>query len=297
MSVLWTPAEERGRRLKGWYDFSRVHLGEPDLTDGPYRVQGFRGLAGNGVDLGSGQPAPTRRPANGGARINGKPALYIDGAFNESINDDGTPNPYNTFTPRGFSMTVVFRAGAWVNGLAGDGSGTYIMDRQGSGSESRLMSLKAVSNVWTFQTRDDSGTSGVTGASVVAATAGRVEIIRVNYSNAAGLYQAFSRGERMFSIAPIGDISLDAIRFGYPNGAGGGNFALAEWVLVNDGLDNRLSERIDGYLAHKWGVPLVGSHPNAARPPLARARLDVIGAVPALYPYVTLRLTARRVLL
>lgn len=261
----WTPDAERARRLQAWYDASTIRTISDPSGFAPQTSQwadrSALGRAATAVTSGS---APTHSVT----RIAGRPVVRFPDTSERLIQSAGGAGPYNITTDKGWVVACVFRARTYSNGAATDGAGTYIFDRNvGGGNDNPIASLKAIGDEWRVQHRNDSG-SGLTSLFVAPIVLGRPELVSFSYldARASTALQTFSRGALAATGAAIGAITLSPIRFGYGGGnTGASDFDIAEYVVFNDGGDTRLRQRIEGYLAQKWEIPLAPGHPYASR--------------------------------
>lgn len=270
---LWTPRAEVGRRLRAWYDFSdvgdvqRVH----DSANPGNVVNTVRDRSGAARTLT--QTINYLRPRFAQTRIAGRPVTTIAGGdFLDAVNTSS--NAYNVGA-RGFMVAAVFRINAYTNGASNDGEGTYIWDRNSTGSGLPLWSLKCIGGNVAIQTRDNVG-NYLLGLTCHGITAGRVELHSSRWCRPAddpqGLNaRAWRAGASVYAAAfgDTTDLHPDSAKFGYGiSFTGTSNVDDGEFVFFNDGLDNGLRQRVEGYLAYKWGVRLAAGHPYYQRPPL-----------------------------
>lgn len=267
----WTP-QLIGPRLRAWHDAADVVT--VSRTTGTNNLTGLRDKS----TLHGALVAGGTNPRWGQRRFNGLPVMSFDGNNSEYVSSTVTgTNPYSVIpSGRGFIACFVAFPETWVDGGSVDGTGTYFVDRDStSGSGNPLWSFKMSggSNYMSVQRRSDSGTN--IGSDVLyQLTSGVPFIMCARYCDYTldvdgyGL-RAWANGLlcRVLS-ANYGGISPDAVRFGYSANAGSASFnSVGEYIFCADAFDNKLRQRIEGYLSWKWGVRLTTSHPYAQRAP------------------------------
>jgi hypothetical protein len=293
---LWTPAQERLRRVRGWYDAALA----PSITttpsvDTPARVVyawGDRSGLANKLE----QATDGRRPEMG--QINGRRAVKVFQYDYEYLTANApSANPYSVTNASGFVMFCVFRADVVAtNGTVGDGAGTYLWDRYHLTGRTPISSLKVQGSDWCWQTRTDGGSYLNDSPNLFPVVLGKTELVSLGYTSAAAVTtRAWRDGKQVFSASTInGAFSPELPCFGKSDSTTitGSSVSIGEWVIINDANDTRLRQQIEGYLAHKWGVRLSSGHPYAFAPPM-------VGSATSLWPLTrytqaTLNVTARR---
>ena len=279
--VLWTPAMERGTRLQCWLDaddtrtverFHNSSFGERQLQLVYDKAQGH--LASVSAIADDRRPQwVSVREANYRHMIKMWQTDYV---FLDA-NGEGAmiDNPFSI----GSKGTVILCVGMvreWQGGTIDSGNGTYLIDRAGN-LGNPLMSIKCdTSGFWCIQMRDNGGTginnSPMTTRSIVG---GRMELFSIAHTSASTTpvtHRVWAAGTSVYAANPsgLGMITLQYPRIGYGAQTTAASDAyVGEYIVCNDGEDDRLRQRIEGYLAHKWNIRLATNHPYYNRPPLS----------------------------
>jgi hypothetical protein len=279
---LWTPAIERGRRLRAWYDAAdTATVGRVWNATTGYETKSVdtwsdkSGLARTmfAPDAFS-RPGYRRNPV---CMLNGMPTISFWHSDGERMNA-GNFSGANALgvSDKGFCVIAVVRARQWLSGGPGDGSGTYAWDRSAGDTGLPLWSCKVISGNWAMQVRSNTG-EHLEGWQLRPVVAGRAVILSSHYRFGDPLgfnFRGWVSGElAQQQVASWGLIHPDPPRLGYGVGTpAASDVDIAEYIFLNDGEDHGLRERTEGYLAHKWGIELWRGHPCATVPPSVIAR-------------------------
>lgn len=191
--------------------------------------------------------------------INGNPVLR----FSSDQFLDGLAVP-GVGPTESFYMFVVFRQNSYVAGGTGDGSGTFIVDRP-TGTNN-LMSFKIVNtDKYFYQKRNDAGGSLTGPVSVTSAPTNTFSII--DFFRNVGISYGIHINGRL-DVTSGGDsenITGPNIRIGRhattTNGGLNGDFA--EAIIYNTNLTGSDRQRVESYLALKYGVTLDQTTPTS----------------------------------
>ncbi len=184
--------------------------------------------------------------------INGNPVLR----FSSDQFLDGLAAP-GVGPTESFYMFLVFKQNSYVAGGTADGNGTFIIDRP-TGTNN-LMSFKIVNtDKYFYQKRNDAGGSLTGPVSVVSAPTGTFTVIDY-FRNVGTSYGIHINGR--LDVTSGGDsegITGPNIRIGRhattTNGGLNGDFA--ETIIYNTVLSNADRNRVESYLALKYGITL-----------------------------------------
>jgi len=136
--------------------------------------------------------------------------------------------------------------------------------------------------------RYGTGPSGsINGGTVTTGTTYMLEYVFNGTGNTISFYQSgtvSSSGIPQFTYSAGGSISL----IGSYGGGGYLQGQIYEMIVYNTALTNNQRQSIEGYLAWKWGITLVNTHPYYSAPPLQYTRgailppptLNVFGRLP-----------------
>ncbi len=189
--------------------------------------------------------------------INGNPALEFDGS--KFLDTESVPGIGNT---ESFYMFLVFKQNSYqTDGGTLDGSGTFIIDRPTA--TLNLTSFKIVNTDKYFYQRreDDNNNLGgpvsvtpVNTTSFVITDYYRNRISGSNYRE--GIY--LDGALEIDQAGPTGDIPGPHIRIGRhaTNTTGGLNGYFAEMAVYNTNLSTSNRQRVESYLAIKYGITL-----------------------------------------
>jgi hypothetical protein len=273
---MWTPAL---MRTALWLD--AADLSTISTATG---VSELRDKSGNGRNFsqGTGGNQPILTPDG----LNGRPVLTFNGSqFLNSVSPAATWNfLHNT---NGSTVFAVWRAGnvsdpnaiyglMGNNAAASGNTGFYIVydDRASSSRNNRMLTqisrgVSGATSVF-IETADGAHppNTPVMLTHIAApgnATAASRSVLRINRTVVANNVDtnAPSAGNASFALQIGGVGNNIALHTGY----------IAEIVVLSSNVSDPDGLRIQGYLAHKWGLPglLVASHPYINRPPLIGA--------------------------
>lgn len=206
----------------------------------------------SGINNHANQLTPTNQPIYRTNIINGNPVLrFNNNQFVDATTVAGVgPND-------NLHMFLVFKQNSYTAGGTGDGSGTYIIDR--TSGTNNLMSFKMAStNKYFYQKRNDGGGSLTGPLSVTAATNGPF-LITSYYRNFNVDYGIILNGK--IDATSGGDnepITGPQLRVGrHATIAGGGiNGDIAEVILYNTAISVTDRQKIESYLAIKYGISI-----------------------------------------
>lgn len=184
--------------------------------------------------------------------INGYPVLRF--SSNQFV--DATTAPGIAATD-GFTFFIVFKQNAFTAGGTGDGAGTYIIDR--TSATNNLISFKMVNtNKYYLQKRNDNG-SGL-GGPFSTSSATTASFVLVDYFRDFGTgYGLFINGAADGSSGDDGgNLTGPTLRVGRHTSTvnGGLNGDLAELVAYNANLSTADRNKVESYLAIKYGITL-----------------------------------------
>jgi hypothetical protein len=219
-------------------------------------------LATNGQTVQQWQTTGGITAANATQTTAGNRPTYVTGVANSnpvvrfSTNrflDFGTPLGVSTTSD--LSMTMVFRPTTVTGGTATDGVGSYMLDR--TTNTSPVASLKLTSgNKIAFQNRIDGGTmTGISTTSNVNTAAMQVVDFYRDYAVRTGI---FYNGAQEANLAEGGGpLTYPIPRLGAIHSGGGGfDGDIAEYIFYTRDITTFERNRIDSYLAIKYGITL-----------------------------------------
>lgn len=184
--------------------------------------------------------------------INGNPVLrFSSDQFLDALSAPGVS------ATESFYMFLVFRQNSYVAGGTTDGAGTFIVDR--TTATNNLMSFKMVNtDKFFYQKRNDAGGS-LTGPVSVTSAPTNVFTTIDYFRNTGTNYGIYINGR--LDATSGGDsesITGPSLRIGrHATSTNGGlNGDLAEVVLYNANLTADARQRIESYLAIKYGITL-----------------------------------------
>lgn len=184
--------------------------------------------------------------------INGNPVLR----FSSDQFLDGLAAPGIGAT-QSFYMFIVFNQNSYVPGGTTDGNGTFIIDRPTA--TNNLMSFKIVNtDKYYYQKRNDTGGSLAGPVSITSAPTNAFSLIDY-YRNVGVNYGIYVNGR--LDVTAGGDsenITGPTIRIGRhaTTSSGGLNGDFAEAILYNTALTAADRQRVESYLALKYGITL-----------------------------------------
>ena len=237
------------------------------LTNGlvqRYRAESITGLSDNDVvgawadlalDDGTAQDASAADdPRFFGNVVNGKAVIRFDGATDE-MRTAQTPGIGPT---DGFVYFIVLKANAApANGGVTDGSGDYIFDRDGSPNGNPLVSLKAVSGRFGYQTRYDNG-SGLGGpVSTTAISQTGFQVVTLRRNRTAGQFEIWVDGTLEASTPDNGnDLTPSPINIGRHDSSTTGGFIgdIAEVLIYDRELDDAELQSAGSFLASEYDI-------------------------------------------
>lgn len=198
------------------------------------------------------QPTSGNRPIYKTNIINSNPVLrFSSDQFLDGVSVSGVGPTDN------LQMFLLFKQNSYVAGATTDGNGTFIIDRP-TGTNN-LMSLKIVnSDKYFYQKRNDSGGSLTGPVSVSSATLGTF-VLAEFYRNVGVNYGIYLNGK--LDVTSGGDseaITGTNVRVGRhaTTTNGGLNGDLAEVILYNSTPSALNRNKIESYLAIKYGITL-----------------------------------------
>jgi hypothetical protein len=216
-------------RITVWYDQSgnSRDVYPDDTTSRPYIVSG-------GV---------VERNAGGQVGIAGRNSGMLEHRSGPSSPFGGATgaNIYGISGDR--TLNVVCQPRAFTNGGAGDGAGTYLVDRFGdpatsagspTGIDNPLTSFKAVSGRWAFQVRLNDG-SGLGSSFAGTANISTTRSDNVSIIRAGDVYTLFVNGASTGSSTLAGSNPMSPLRIGYGSNTGE-NVYYGELILFPSAL-------------------------------------------------------------
>lgn len=98
---------------------------------------------------------------------------------------------------------------------------------------------------------------------------GKKYIMCVSSSTTEGQMQMRMNGRLIHTNTNVTNVLLSNMNINGHGGTTGQDITLGEMVMFanNIGVDNRM--KIEGYLSHKWNIPLDNTHPYVDQPPTA----------------------------
>lgn len=210
-------------------------------------VQQWNDQSGLGFNIT--QATLANRPVFSTSSINGYPALTF--SSNQWLDMASAPG-----ITSGFNFFIVFRPTAFTAGGIGDGAGSYLIDRTAGNN---LTSFKLVNtNRLGFQKRNDNNT-GLGGPISTTAVVANTTFLADYYRNPGTEYGINIYGRNEAVIADdLGVLTGPILRFGRHVSTvnGGLTGQIAEIVVYNSNLSATERQRINSYLAIKYGVSL-----------------------------------------
>ena len=183
--------------------------------------------------------------------INGNPVLRFSG--DQFVDAASAPG---IVTTNSFYFFLVFKQSSFTGGGAGDGSGSYIIDR--TNATNPLTSFKVVSpDKYYFQKRNTSGgTTGPISTIPVSTTSFVIADYFRNFNTALGL--GLNGGTHITSGDDNGALTAEPIRVGRHSTATNGGIVgdLAEVIVYNTNLTATERQRVESYLAIKYGITI-----------------------------------------
>lgn len=253
---LWTPADAPG--VVGWWDASNAATifeatGDPaEAGDSVFR---WEDLSGNGHHL---DQIDASRPRTGIATVGSRALNGVD--FNTS-HELSTPHTAALALDGtgGVNMFAVVNSRGYVD----RGSGLNVIVSKG---------LAATSNVaYAINMGATSPLSFKSGA-LSGFSAGPVqgqEVVISGVSNSSAPVTSVGVNGRVVGTVAAKGASDNgtAFRMGDDVAANDrhGDFTMGEFILLGGNLSADLIANFEGYLAHKWGIPLDSGHPYAAK--------------------------------
>ncbi|NDH16640.1 MAG: hypothetical protein EBY48_06120, partial [Opitutae bacterium] len=212
----------------------------------------------------------THKPSTGGS-INGVNALEFDGVANSGP-WEGIYARKNTNT----SWSPATANGA-ASGTYDDGALIMLMRVNGNGQNVNGLGLGqgghfyGWGNTWTYW--DIGAPSGSTAAYRIDANLNGTNITILEYSKTNNGRTIWQNGATNSGDTTSGALnSLGASEFKFPSYSAWGtgryyDITLGEMLYIRGTMSTTVREKIEGYLAHKWGVSLPGSHTWASGSP------------------------------
>lgn len=206
------------------------------------------------------QATAGNRPTYRTNRINGYPTLEFTGNMFLTAG-----SAMGVAGNESFYMFLVLKQNSYVLGGVNDGSGSFIIDR-GPAESQNLMSFKMVTgNRYAYQKRSDTGANLDGVVSTVEAPTGVYELLNYYrvYNSAFGLY-INGRLDATLGTNPSDNIGSPPLQIGrHAVGANQGmNGEIAEIALYDVSLTTANRQRIESYLALKYGITLDTSSPQ-----------------------------------
>lgn len=259
----WTPANIA--TVVGWYDASDTAT----ITETGGAVSQWDDKSGNGLNLSQGEG--TRQPLTGTVSMNGVNALKFDGSNDRMATSS---NPFGAAVDNAF-VIAVHKVDAVANGtfftLTGSrnnvnrwqshapwGNGTIFLDNGGGAAPNRISTSYGV-------------------------TAGTNVMVGFYGSTTDNVQQIFKNGSVLIedasghSVATVGNIFV-----GGDGGTDHQNTSIGEFIIVNGNISTVDRQKLEGYLAHKWGLAasLPVDHPyKEAAPGGSGAVVNLAGTV------------------
>jgi hypothetical protein len=242
----WTP-DDLGT-LTGWYDANETST----ITVSSGKVSQWRDKSGSGLHLnqGTGSLQPTA-----GASLNGLDALRFSGnrmttssnPFGVTINDAFVIAVYRLEAVSNgslFSLTGSTTTSRRWNAHAPWGDGRVYFDTGGASAPNRISTAYGVS----------------AGSTVLSGFYG---------STTDNVQQVFKNGSLLVSdstghaVSTVGNVVIGS------DGSNNQNMTLGEIIVINGTVDLDARQRLEGYLAHKWGLvdQLPSDHPYKTAAP------------------------------
>lgn len=212
------------------------------------------------VDNDASQASSGNRPTYRTNRINGYPTLEFTG--NHFLTAGSAMGVAGN---ESFYMFVVLKQNSYLLGATDDGFGSFILDR-GPAESNNLMSLKMVTgNRYAYQKRSDNGGNLEGLVSTAPAPTGVFELVNYYrvYGSAFGLYLN-GRLDATLTTNPNDNIGSPPMQIGRHavNANQGMNGEVGEIILYDASLTTANRQRIESYLALKYGITLDTNSPQ-----------------------------------
>ena len=240
--TLWTPTQLTG--LAMWFDASDV----ASLTIASGQVSEWRDLSVNGRHVTQADAA--RRPSSGSATQNGRNLVTFDGA--------------NDFLARSASVSVPAELTVAVVAKPSTGTEDYLFQMTNSSNQQWAVISKYSGLSYEFYrlgaARFTLGPPAATGLNAVVLTQDATQITSTVNGTPSGSATVAS-APRTIGTVVVGAAELD--------GEGAAGTDMGEVVVSFTTLSTLDRQRLEGYLAHKWGLAgsLPANHPFKSAPP------------------------------
>jgi fibronectin type 3 domain-containing protein len=255
----WNPADIAG--LVGWYDASDA----ASITASGGAVSQWVDKSGNALHLTQSETA--QRPTTGTTAINGTNALKFDGA-DDLMTTSG--NPFGASVDDAFVMAV--------HRVDATASGQTLFSLTGSDTSASRWQSHAPWNTLIYL--DTGGTSAPNRISTdYGVSVGEAVLVGFYGSTTDNMQQIFKNGSLL-----IGDASghsVDTAGNIFVGGSGGSHYqntAIGEFIILNDTVSTEDRQKLEGYLAQKWGLAgtLPPTHPYRTEAPVAAGTMATL---------------------
>jgi hypothetical protein len=231
---IWTPANITTAL---WLDAADAST----ITQSSNLVSQWNDKSGNGRN--ATQASSTLRPLYSASRINGKPAIYSDGIDDLMVFGSAVcPNNFTIIAVGQVNSTDNIKSfvfNQFTTGVAGRTQASFV--RGDSSAFFQLGAFISVSSAFTLNANQLCEWSRVAGTGTIT--------VNATNTNTGALTDTIDSGNSSI--------------FGRSFGAVYSQVTIGELVIVANGasIDNR--QKLEGYLAHKWGLAanLPGGHP------------------------------------
>lgn len=202
------------------------------------------------------QATSTKRPVTGTSQINGLNAIAFDGT------DDAlktASNPFGASVSNAMFMAVT-NIGTLTNSTMFSLTG---------GSTNRWQSHSPYGNGTVyFDCGGSAGVNRLTGAS--GWSAGQNKLLGFYCSTTDNVQQVWADGTSLLSDATGHTVTASSgLALGHDGGTGFDNCTMGEVVILNAAVSSTDRQKLEGYLAHKWGLEgsLPAAHPYKSQSP------------------------------
>ena len=248
------------------------------ITESSGAVDGWNDKSGGGINFSS---SSTLRPATGSESLGGKNVITFDGT-NDNMNAGNALNSVWT----GSAFNIFFAA---KNNNVDSGNGTILAKSSGSPLDLRQFASLIRTNrsqlvtLYTTSTTDFTvvnGSTNITNSQWVicsqaytntgSGSANTTTRVAMTVNGAVETPVVLSSGGNLGTIpSASGLLSIGAVVGDGTQNTGLLNGAIAELVVTSSVLSTLNRQKIEGYLAHKWGLTasLPADHPYKVNPP------------------------------
>lgn len=245
-NLHWTPAN---LNAEAWYDAAEVST----IVSSSGNVSQWTDKSGKGLHLSA---SGTAMPRTGSEVIHGHNVLVFNGSTSRMTT---ASNPFHpTITNAAVFMVVNIKS---IN-------------------SSTLFSISGnTTNRWQSHFPNNGGTLYFDCGNIGTTPSGRISIasgFTANQVVLAGFYGSLTENKQQVwvdGVIKVEDASGHTVSTDTNMSLGWQSnydeFSIGEWIIINGTVTNETREKIEGYLAHKWGLTsnLPGGHPYKSLPP------------------------------